>query len=214
MATSPSQKPDLGRPEPPESTGGLDAAGAAELADTEAEQPAEPTVDQRAATRRLVAFAVAAVLSVAVAVLVGVGAWTTMHSGARSNEAFTDTGETAAVVGQVANAITTVYSYDYRDLGATDNAARSVVTGRFVDEFERVFGPVKQLAPQQQAVLHTTVPAAGVTLMQGNRATLLMMVNQTGTRGPGQQPTGAAARLVVDAQKVDGRWKIAWVSPE
>jgi Mce-associated membrane protein len=197
----------MDRPEPAEPTGQLDAAG---LADTEA----GPTANQRAATLRLATVAVAAVVSIAVAVLVGVGAWTTMHSGARSNEAFMDTGETAAVVAQVTSAITTVYSYDYRDLAAAGNAAQGVVTGKFVAEFERVFGPVKQLAPQQQAVLHTTVPAAGVALLQDNRARLLVMVNQTGTRGPGQEPTGATARLIVDAQKVDGRWKIAWVSPE
>ncbi|MDT7639620.1 MAG: Mce-associated rane protein, partial [Pseudonocardiales bacterium] len=85
---------------------------------------------------------------------------------------------------------------------------------KFATEFPRVFGPVKQLAPQEQAVLKSTVPAAGVILLQGDRARLLMMIDQTGTRGAAKEATGATARLVVDAQKVDGRWKISEVTPE
>jgi Mce-associated membrane protein len=110
--------------------------------------------------------------------------------------------------------MTTVYSYNYSTLPANEAAAKGLVTGKFADEFARVFEPVKQLAPQEQAVLKSTVPAAGVIMLQGDRARLLMMVDQTGTRGTAKEPTGATARLVVDAQKVDGRWKIAGVTPE
>jgi Mce-associated membrane protein len=118
------------------------------------------------------------------------------------------------VVGQVTNAISRVYSYNYTTLPADEAAAKAVITGKFADEFGRVFEPVKQLAPQEQAVLKSTVPAAGVLQLQGDRARLLMMVNQAGVRGTDKQPTGATARLVVDAQKVDGQWKIAGVTPE
>jgi Mce-associated membrane protein len=62
--------------------------------------------------------------------------------------------------------------------------------------------------------LKSTVPAAAVSLLQGDRARLLMMVDQAGTRGPDKQPTGATARLVVDAVKIGGQWKISEVTPE
>jgi len=187
------------------------------------EPVAEPTVDLTAATpdaadrkrvRLLFGLAGAAVLLVAASVVVAVGAYTARSAGPLANKAFVDSAATAELVGQVTNAMTTVYSYDYNTLPANEAAAKGVITGKFATEFPRVFEPVKQLAPQEQAVLKSTVPAAGVILLQGDRARLLMMVDQIGTRGTAKEPTGATARLVVDAQKVDGRWKIAEVTPE
>ena len=175
--------------------------------------PAPPAADPRR-VRLLVGLAVAAVLLIAASVVLAVGAFTARSSGPLSNQAFVDSADTADVVGQVTNAVITVYSYDYTALPANEAAAKQVVTGRFATEFERVFGPVKQLAPQEQAVLKSTVPAAAVSLLQGDRARLLMMVDQAGTRGPDKQPTGATARLVVDAVKIGGQWKISEVTPE
>jgi Mce-associated membrane protein len=169
---------------------------------------------ERKRLRLLFGLAGAAVLLVAASVVVGVGAFAARSSGPLSNQAFVNTAATAELVGQVTNAMTTVYSYDYNTLPANEAAAKGVITGKFATEFPRVFEPVKQLAPQEQAVLKSTVPAAGVILLQGDRARLLMMVDQTGTRGTAKEPTGATARLVVDAEKVDGRWKIAEVTPE
>jgi Mce-associated membrane protein len=191
------------------------AASEPERADQRADQGGEPAGrPDRNRLRILVGVAGAAVLLVAVAVLLGVGAFTARRSGPLANQAFVDTAATAELVGQVTNAMTTVYSYNYATLPANEAAAKAVITGKFADEFARVFQPVKQLAPQEQAVLKSAVPAAGVLQLQGDRARLLMMVNQAGVRGTDKQPTGATARLVVDAQQVDGQWKIAGVTPE
>ena len=182
-------------------------------ADVESDPHPDLTADRKR-VRLLTGLAAAAVVLVAAAVLTAVGWRSAATSGPRSNEAFVDSAATAEVVGQVTNDMTTVYSYDYTNLPANEAAANAVITGKFATEFPRVFGPVKQLAPQEQAVLKSTVPAAGVILLQGDRARLLMMIDQTGTRGAAKEATGATARLVVDAQKVDGRWKISEVTPE
>jgi Mce-associated membrane protein len=189
------------------------AEPAAASADVESDPHPDLTADRKR-VRLLTGLAAAAVVLVAAAVLTAVGWRSAATSGPRSNEAFVDSAATAEVVGQVTNDMTTVYSYDYTNLPANEAAANAVITGKFATEFPRVFGPVKQLAPQEQAVLKSTVPAAGVILLQGDRARLLMMIDQTGTRGAAKEATGATARLVVDAQKVDGRWKISEVTPE
>ena len=177
--------------------------------------PIRPSAAARARRiRRLVVLGVAAVVLVAATVVTAVGAMAARDSGALSNKAFVDSPATAEVIGQVTDAVATVYSYDYKSLPASESAAKAVITGKFADDFNRVFEPVKQLAPSQQAVLRTTVRAAGVSQLQGDRARLLMMVDQSGVRGAAKEPTGATARLVVDAQKVDGRWKISEVTPE
>jgi Mce-associated membrane protein len=216
---------------PPTGAGTTSTPGTAREAGTgsaaaEPVNPAEPAAASAATesgpdltayrkrVRLLTGLAAAAVVLVAAAVVAAVGWRSAATSGPRSNEAFVDSAATAEVVGQVTNDMTTVYSYDYTNLPANEAAANAVITGKFATEFPRVFGPVKQLAPQEQAVLKSTVPAAGVILLQGDRARLLMMIDQTGTRGAAKEATGATARLVVDAQKVDGRWKISEVTPE
>ncbi|MBO0851217.1 MAG: hypothetical protein J2P20_17270, partial [Pseudonocardia sp.] len=177
--------------------------------------PIRPSAGARARRlRRLVVLGVAAVVLVAATVVTAVGAMTARDSGALANKAFVNSPDTAEVIGQVTDAVATVYSYDYKSLPANESAAKAVITGQFGQDFSRVFEPVKQLAPSQQAVLRTTVRGAGVSQLQGDRARLLMMVDQSGVRGAAKEPTGATARLVVDAQKIDGRWKISEVTPE
>jgi len=207
MSPASSQKQDPTKAEPQAELASSAGAGSGRWT-------AGPAATNDRAVRRLMVLAVAAVLSLAAAALTAVGAWTASSSGPQANRAFVDERATGELVGQVTNAITIIYSYDYHNLGATEDAAKDVITGAFAEEFGQVFGPVKRFAPAQQAILRTSVPAAGVKLLRGDHAQLLMMVNQSGTRGPDQEPTGAAARLVVEAQKVDGRWKIAGVGSE
>jgi Mce-associated membrane protein len=175
--------------------------------------PPAPPADRRA-TRLLTVLAVLAVLLVATAVLLGVAWGAQRHSGPRSNQAFTDGGATAALVGEVTNAVIAVYSYDYTTLPANEAAAKAVVTGRYASEIDRLFAPLKQVAVAQQASMRATVPAAAVSLLRGDRARLLMMVDQAGVHGTDKQPTGASARLMIDAQRIEGHWKIAEVTPE
>ena len=178
--------------------------------------PAAPAADpaDKAAVRRLVVLGVAAVLLVAGAVVLGMANHAARANGPLANQAFVDTGATSAVVGDVTSAIKTVYSYDYRTLDANQAAAKAVITGKYAQDFDKLFGALKQLAPQQQAVLTTTVPAVGVLQVQNDRARLLMMVDQNGTRMGSQPIAGTSARLIVAAQRVDGHWKIAEVTPE
>jgi Mce-associated membrane protein len=175
---------------------------------------ATQSVDDRHRMRMLTGLSVVAVLLVALTVIFGVGWNAARASGPTANQAFVDSDGTAEVVGQVSRAIVTVYSYNYQTLPQNEADAKTVLTDKLAAQFDKVFGPVKKLAPGQQATMQVTVPAAAVSLLQGDRARLLMMINLTGTRGQDKQSTSATARLVVDARKIDGRWKISEVSPE
>ncbi|MDQ2709430.1 MAG: hypothetical protein M3Z25_18185 [Actinomycetota bacterium] len=176
------------------------------------EPAADP--DRAVRVRVLIALGVAAVLLVAGAVVLAIGNHAARVNGSLANEAFVDAPGTAAVVGQLTAAVKTVYSYDYKTLDANEAAAKDVITGGFAEQFEKVFAPVKQLAPKEQAVLTTTVPAAGVLQLSGDRARLLMMVDQRGTWGGSQQLAGTSARLIVAGQRVEDKWKITEVTPE
>ncbi len=132
------------------------------------------------------------------------------------NTALVDIGTTAQVSQQVTAALKTIYSFDYTRLDQNEAAARAVITPAFAGQFDQLFRQVRELAPQQQAVVSATVNLVGVRSINGDTATLLVFLDQQATRaqaGGGPQQLAAAGRLTVTAQLVDGTWKIAAVDP-
>lgn len=182
------------------------------VADRPAAKPVDPARARQ--VRRLTVLGVAAVLLLAAAGLLAFGNHEARTSGVLANHALVDADGTAEVISQLASAVKTVYSYDYRSLDKTEADAKQLITGEFAGEFDRIFAPVKEMAPKEQAVLNTDVPTAGVMQLSGDRARVLMMVDQRGTHTGNQPLPPVTARLVVEAQRVDGRWLIAKVTNE
>ena len=173
--------------------------------------PAAPT------TRRGTALLLAVtVLLGAAAVFFAVSFFGMRFTGAATNTALSDVGTTAAVSEQIGDAVTKVYSFDFARLDQAEADARAGITAPFDQQFDQIFGNVRQLAPKQQAVVTATVPKSAVSSIEGDKATVYLFVNQVITRvdDTGKKVQGgAAARLRVDAQNVDGRWKISGMSP-
>ncbi|MBN9737413.1 MULTISPECIES: hypothetical protein [unclassified Pseudonocardia] len=156
------------------------------------------------------------VLLTAAAAFFGVQWYRTEFAGSAANTALTDVGATAEVSAQVGEAVTKVYSFDYARLQQAEADAADVITPAFRPEFERIFGSVRDLAPQQQAVVTATIPKSAVASIDGDRATVYVFVNQVIRRqadGGAPQEGSAAARLRIDAEFVDGRWKIGAMTP-
>ncbi|MBC3189703.1 nuclear transport factor 2 family protein [Pseudonocardia sp. C8] len=173
--------------------------------------PAAPTTRKGAA-----ALLAVTVLLTAAAAFFGYQWYGTAYTGSAANTALTDVGTTAEVSQQIGEAVTKVYSFDHARLQQAEEDARAVITPAFQPEFDRIFGSVKQLAPQQQAVVTATIPKSAVASIDGDRATVYVFVNQVIRRqaaGAPPQEGAAAARLRVDAELVDGRWKIAAMTP-
>ncbi len=172
---------------------------------------------QAPATRR----GTAALLAVTILLVAAAGffavSWARLQfSGATSNTALTDVGATATVSEQINEAVTKVYSFDFARLDQAESDARGVITGPFTGQFDQIFGNVRQLAPKQQAVVTATIPKSAVASINGDDATVYVFVNQVVRRvddGGKPQEGTAAARLRVDAEYVDGRWKVAGMSP-
>lgn len=172
---------------------------------------------QAPATRR----GTAALLAVTILLVAAAGffavSWGRMQfSGATSNTALTDVGATATVSEQVNEAVTKVYSFDFARLDQAESDARGVITGPFTAQFDQIFGNVRQLAPKQQAVVTATIPKSAVASIDGDHATVYVFVNQVVRRvddGGKPQEGTAAARLRVDADRVDGRWKVSGMTP-
>lgn len=134
-------------------------------------------------------------------------------SGSASNQALVDVGTTAQVAGQVRDAVERVYSYDYARLDDNERASRQVITGQFAQDFTTQFARVRELAPQQKAVVVAKVQNLAVKVLDGDRAIVVVFLDQQADRGVETKQLLVAGRLTVTAQRVDGVWKIAGVQP-
>ncbi|MGM1059114.1 hypothetical protein [Saccharothrix sp. Mg75] len=148
-------------------------------------------------------------LLVLAALLVGLGAWFQARAGAVDHDlALVDSARTSEVAGQAREAVEKAFSYDFADVAATENAANELLVGRAKCQYNAIFGPVRTLAPEQKLVVTVKAVSSGVTSLSGDRATVLLFVDQVTTRTTDNQSGGGIAMMRVGAQEVDGRWKV------
>lgn len=183
--------------------------------------PPQPAATEDAATpsRRVIGVATLVALIAAVVIAVVLGAWFRNEanqlagSAAASNDALVNAAATAQVSAQVSAAVQRVYSYDFERLDDNERAAAEVVTGSFVEAFRQQFGLIREHAPAQQAVVVATVPALAVKTIEGDRAVVLVFLDQEARQVGKDKPLMATGRLSITAQRVDGSWKIADALP-
>lgn len=148
------------------------------------------------------------VVFAAAATVFGVFAYRTAHDGSASNTALADPVETSSVIGQVTNAVQTVFSYNYTDTAKTEQAAQTLLSGKAIDQYNQLFGQVKKLAPEQKLVDTVTVQQAGVKMLSDDRAEVLLFLDQRAVRTDNGQSNGGPSQMIASAQQVNGVWKI------
>jgi Mce-associated membrane protein len=177
------------------------------------EEATQPGAPRRRLTMALVGSAAVLVIALGFAAWFRGEANQLLDSAPKSNSALLDAGATAQVSGQVRDAVERVFSYDFARLDDNERAANDVVTGQFARDYRQQFARVRELAPGQQAVVVATVPALAVKVLDGDRAIVMVFIDQQANRGGQAQPLIAAGRLSVTAQRIAGNWKIADVEP-
>ncbi|QFX84120.1 nuclear transport factor 2 family protein [Streptomyces sp. SYP-A7193] len=133
------------------------------------------------------------------------------------NQALTDTEATTRVAGDVGNALARVFSYTPDGTGAAERSARTVLDGRAARQYETLFARVRDDLTDQRVTLSTRAVRTGVIELDGDKARLLVFLDQTSHRGKGTgkgtgedkaAATTAAAQLTVTARLEDDRWRI------
>jgi Mce-associated membrane protein len=149
-----------------------------------------------------------------IAVLTGLGIWFRLESdvlrsdSALANQALVDPNVTSQLTDEVDAGITEVFSYRYDNTAPTEQAARQVLAGNARGQYDSLFTQVRTQAPTQKLMVTTKVVASGVTTLQGDRARLLVFLDQLATRGDNGQSSVAAAELTVAAQRQGEHWVI------
>ncbi|WBB58773.1 nuclear transport factor 2 family protein [Streptomyces sp. WMMC500] len=126
---------------------------------------------------------------------------------ALANRALTDASATAAVAGDVGNALSKVFSYSPEDPGVTAGDADELLAGRAREQYRQLFGRIRQRVVAQELTLTTHVVRTGVIRLDGDDASLLVLLDQVTERG-GEDPTSVGAQLSVTAERQDGHWRI------
>ncbi|MFC5289397.1 hypothetical protein ACFPM7_20290 [Actinokineospora guangxiensis] len=195
-----------------------DTRPADDPATADADAPDEPVVAEAAdevatPSRRALVAPVALLLAAALLVAGGVWALARAEAAGQANTALVDAGGTAEVTRQVREGLEQIFSYRHDATAATENAARTVLTGPARDQYERLFHQVREQAPAQRLTLTTKVVSSGVVTLRGDEAVLLVFLDQSAVRGDSGEATAAGAQLSVTATRVDGRWLISELVP-
>jgi Mce-associated membrane protein len=217
---APRPRPAAADPERAPADDTADADADADAADSAGDVDPAPSRDSGFTTalrgRAVPLLLAALVLLTAAAVVFGIQDARLRGTPAATNVALVDVGATAEAAGQLSDAVETVYSFDFARLDENENAAREVITPAFAAEFGRLFDEVRARAPEQQAVVSATVTMSAVKELSADRAVLVAFVDQLATRAAPDaqsQQLAAAGRLTVTGERVDGRWKVAAVTP-
>lgn len=148
-------------------------------------------------------------LLVLAGLLVGLGLWFRHQAGGvHYNQALVDSAGTTEVAGQTREAVEKAFSYNFADVGATEKAANDLLVGKAQCQYNAIFDPVRKLAPEQKLVVTVKAVSTGVTSLDGDRATVLLFLDQVALRTTDNQSSGGIAMMRVGARKVDGRWKV------
>ncbi|CAG6395455.1 hypothetical protein NMG29_29400 [Streptomyces cocklensis] len=128
--------------------------------------------------------------------------------GAAHNHALTDTEATSRLTGDVSDALSRIFAYTPDDTRSTARAARDLLEGTAAQQYQKLFTQIRQQVADQRLTLSTRVVRAGVVSLTGDRARLLVFLDQTAQRA-GAAATSAAAQLSVTAHLVGGHWRIS-----
>ncbi|MFE7108761.1 hypothetical protein ACFU98_21445 [Streptomyces sp. NPDC057575] len=197
------------------------------VTDDEAPDDADPTAaDEKAALREKkepggvrpsrLRVRLPAVLCALTVLFGAFAAWAFTSAGSlrddpsRQNTALTDIGRTSEVKGQIADAVGAVFSYNYASPANSEEAARTHLVGKALQQHKDMLAQVRAQGQKQKLVLTTTVTDSGVELLDGDRARLLIFADQSNTRtGKSDETTYAAAMFAVDAVRRGDTWRIS-----
>lgn len=183
------------------------AAAATEPPPSAAEAPARSRAPVH---RRVPAVALLAVTVVATALAL----WSVVEAqgirtgGAAANRALTDVATTEAVTTAVRRAVESAFSYDHGNTDRTREAAREVLIGRAVQQYDELYAQVKQQAQARRLVLTTAVRSIGVMELRGDRAVVLVFVDQQIVQTGDGAHTSGASQMSVSVVRSNGTWLI------
>jgi Mce-associated membrane protein len=118
--------------------------------------------------------------------------------------------DSAARDAQVAaeRAVVPVLSYDYEHLEADQKAAQALMTGKYREEYDKLFTVLEENAPQTQTKVSASVIASGIVRASDDRVQVLVFVDRPTTNKLSAEPVVYKDQVTLSMQLVDGEWLV------
>jgi Mce-associated membrane protein len=115
--------------------------------------------------------------------------------------------------GLAAQQIPLVFGFDYQTVERSLGDASQLLTPDYRREFsDRATKDIIPQARERQLISQANVVGVGVLTAQRNSASVMVFMNRTVT-DKSKQPVYDGSRLRVDYEKLDGQWKIKYITP-
>jgi Mce-associated membrane protein len=185
-------------------------AGAASAGSTSAEagvvrarKPRTGGPGSTATPPRVPTWALAA-LAAATAVTVGVCAWLwfAVPSDASVEES------TRAAQSAAERAVVPILSYDAQHLDEDQRAAQAYMTSRYRKDYDKVFGVIKENAPDTRTVVKTEVLGSGIVRSGTDRVQVLLFLDRPTTNKQTTEPLVYKDQATVTMERVEGEWLV------
>ncbi len=129
---------------------------------------------------------------------------------ATDNTALVDVAATAEVKQAMSEAAERLFSIDHNDLGKNQRAADELLVGEEAkNKYATMMGDVREKAPEQKLVVTVTATRSAVVRLEGDRARVMVYVDQTFTRAGADQPSTGGSALWFEAERRDDQWKVS-----
>jgi Mce-associated membrane protein len=143
-------------------------------------------------------------LAIVAAGLVAVTSWMWVAGGDAGGD------DSAAREAQVAaeRAVVPVLSYDYEHLDEDQKAAQALMTGKYREDYDKLFTVLEENAPQTQTKVTASVVASGIVRAAADRVQVLVFVDRPTTNKLSAEPVVYKDQVTLSMQLVDGEWLV------
>ncbi len=167
----------------------------------------KPQISIPQGTKRI-ALAVVAVLIVALFAGAAYQYWNNVRPAQQADTTRSEVGNVAAK-GSVA-----ILSYKHGSVDSDVAKAQKRLTGEFADYYKEFTGKVVIPAAKEKSVdTQASVVGTAVSTASGDRAVVLVFINQSTVTADNATPTLTASSVRVELAKVGGDWRIAKFDP-
>lgn len=126
-----------------------------------------------------------------------------------ANRALIDTARTDELLTHAKDVSARLFTYSYADLRKHDAMFVELTTGEFRAKYTELFADIVSQAGDMKLTVTSTVKDAAVRVLTGDRAEVLVFLDQNSTRGDTNATTAAGSMFLVTFTTVDGDWKVS-----
>lgn len=105
-------------------------------------------------------------------------------------------------------AVVPVLSYDYEHLQEDQKAAQALMTGKYREEYDKLFTVLEENAPQTQTKVTASVIASGIVRASEERVQVLVFVDRPTSNKLNAEPVVYKDQVTLSMQLVDGEWLV------